>query len=70
MALPKWITLSEYVVDKAAMPHDIIAKIKGDYPEYRIIGPLSIKYYKGAFKFITCTLKFNEADAIASRYGL
>jgi hypothetical protein len=70
MSLPKWIKLNEYVVDKALMPHEIIAKIKGDYPEYRIIGSLDIKYAKGPFKFIYCTLKYSEVDNFASRYGI
>ena len=68
--LPKYLCIDEYAVDKSLTVPQIMNKINQDYPEYDILGPVTIKNPKGMFKICYFNLKLNHTKELASRYGI
>lgn len=68
--LPKYLIIEEYVVDKNFTMPQVIEKIYQDYPQYDIIGPVTIKNPKGQFKVCFFSLKLNTIKNISSDYGV
>ena len=68
--LPKYLIIEEYVVDKSYTMPQIIDKISTDYPQYDVLGPITIKNPKGQFKVCFFSLKLNEIKNTASKYGI
>jgi hypothetical protein len=68
--LPKFLIIEEYVVDKTFTMNQVVNKIYVDYPQYDIIGPVTIKNPKGAFKVCYFSLKLNFLKNTSSEYGI